>query len=82
VVVPVGAVYEKAGFKYVNVSASAAERTAGRRLVTVGRRLNRDSRRPSEQGEWVEILSGLNGSEWVDTKPQASAPIAQSEVKE
>ncbi len=81
VVVPFSAVYEKAGFRYVNIAASAAERMASRRLVTVGRRLDRDSRRPSDQGETIEILSGLNGTEWVDTKPSQSASTAKGEVK-
>lgn len=81
VVVPFSAVYEKSGFRYVNISASAADRNASRRLVTLGRRLNRDSRRPSEQGELVEILSGLKGNEWVDTKPQTTVADAKSEVK-
>lgn len=81
IVVPFAAVYEKAGFRYVNVTPSAAERRASRRLVTVGRRLDRNSRRPSENGEMVEILSGLNGSEWVDNKPIPSAQTTNGEVK-
>jgi len=81
VVVPFTAVYEKAGFRYVNVSESAASRNTSRRLVTVGRRIASDTRRPTEQGEWVEILSGLKGSEWVDSKPLSSIATPNGEVK-